>query len=250
MDLRLKNKNAIVTGASKGIGRVIAARLAEEGVNVAICARAQAPLRDAESALCAFGVTVFAQTCDVADAQALDLFLDNARAALGRIDILVNNVSALAFDDDETGWRGNFDVDVMTAVRATQKVVPWMADNGGSIINIASNSGLEAGSPAAYAAAKAALISYSKTSAIALAPRGIRVNVVAPGSTEFPGGIWDGIKHSNPALYETVRATMPSGRMGTPEEIADVVTFVASPRANWMVGACVVVDGGQHKANL
>lgn len=251
MDLRLKNKNAVVTGASKGIGRAIATRLAQEGANVAICARTQAPLRDVEDALRACGVTVFAQTCDVADRQALNVFLDHARVALGSIDILVNNVSALAFGDDEAGWRGNFDVDVMASVRATQKVVPWMAANGGgSIVHIASNSGLEAGSPAAYAAAKAALISYSKTSAIALASRGIRVNVVAPGSTEFPGGLWDGIKHQNAALYESVRAMMPSGRMGTPDEIADVVTFVASPRAAWMVGACVVVDGGQHKANL
>ena len=251
MDLRLKGKNAVVTGASKGIGRAIAARFAEEGANVAICARAEASLRDAENTLRALGVAVFAQACDIADAEALDRFLDNARAALGSIDILVNNASALAFSDDDAGWRANLDTDVMASVRATHKVVPWMtANSGGSIVHIASNSGLEAGSPAPYAAAKAALISYSKTSAIALAPQGVRVNVVAPGSTEFPGGLWEEIKHGNHALYEMVLGMFPRGRMGTPEEVADVVVFVASPRANWMTGACIVVDGGQHKANL
>ena len=250
MDLGLRRKSAVVTGASKGIGRAIALRLAEEGANIAICARGEAALGQTEQDLRGFGVKVFAKMCDVGDPEALDDFLDGARQALGRIDILVNNASALAFSDDEAGWHGNFNVDVMAAVRATHKVVPWMAEDGGAIVHISSNSGLDAGSPAPYAAAKAALISYSKTSAIALAPQRIRVNVVAPGSIEFPGGLWEGIKQTNRELYDMVRAMIPWGRMGTAEEVADVVTFLASPRANWITGACLTVDGGQHKANL
>lgn len=250
MDLRLGGKNAVVTGASKGIGRAIALRLAEEGANVAICARGEAALRLTEEAIRGMSVTAYARVCDVGDAGALDSFLEAAREALGGIDILINNASALAFSDDESGWRAGFEVDVMAAVRATHKIVPWMAGRDGVIVHISSNSGLEAGSPAPYAAAKAALISYSKTSAIDLAPQRIRVNVVASGSTEFPGGLWEGIKATNRELYDRVHAMFPWGRMGTAEEVADVVTFLASPRASWITGACLVVDGGQHKANV
>jgi len=140
---------------------------------------------------------------------------------------------------------------VMAAVRATWKVVPWMSDTGaGSIIHIASISGLEAGSPPSYAAAKAALISYSKTMAVSLAPKGIRVNVVAPGAIEFPGGVWDRTKKNNRGFYDRVFNMIPSGRMGTPEEVANVVVFLASEKASWVTGTCVVVDGGEHKGNL
>lgn len=261
MDLRLRNKNAVVTGASKGIGRAIALRLAEEGASVAICARGAAALRQTEEEIRDMGVTAFAQICDVGDSAALDSFLEAAREALGGIDILINNASALAFSDDESGWRAELDVDLMAAVRATHKVVPWMAGRDGVIVHMSSTSGLEAvdissmpgleaGALAPYSAAKAALISYSKTCAINLAPQRIRVNVVAPGSTEFPGGLWEGIKATNRELYDRVLAMFPSGRMGTAEEVADVVAFLVSPRASWINGACLLVDGGQHKANL
>jgi len=261
MDLRLAGKNAVVTGASKGIGRAIALRLAEEGVNVAICARGEAALRRTEEDIRNTGVKAFAQVCDVADARSLDGFLEAAHAALSGVDILINNPSAYAFSDDEAAWRAEFEVDVMAAVRATHKVVPWMAGRDGVIVHISSNSGLEAAdvsslpgfnaeTMAAYSAAKAALISYSKTCAINFAPRRIRVNVVAPGSTEFPGGLWAGIKAANREVYDRVLAMFPWGRMGTAEEAADVVTFLVSPRASWINGACILVDGGQHKANL
>lgn len=261
MDLRLAKKNAVVTGGSKGIGRAIAVRLAEEGANVAICARGEAALRQTEQEIRGIGVTAFAQVCDVGDAAALNSFLEAAHQALGGVDILVNSPSAYAFSDDEAAWRAQFEVDVMAAVRATHKVVPWMAGRDGVIIHISSNSGLEAAdvaslpgftaeTMAAYSAAKAALISYSKTCAINFAPKQIRVNVVAPGSTEFPDGLWAGIKAVNREVYDRVRAMFPSGRMGTAEEVADVVTFLVSPRASWVNGACILVDGGQHKANL
>jgi 3-oxoacyl-[acyl-carrier protein] reductase len=251
MDLGLQGKCAVVTGASKGIGRAIARRLAEEGANVAICARGEPALREAESELRSSGVNVYAAVCDVATHQALDRFLEAAHTSLGQIDVLVNNATAYGLSDDPSGWHASLAVDLMSAVRATWKVVPWMSEAGGGvIIHISSISGLEAGSAPAYAAAKAALISHSKTMALALAPKRIRVNTVAPGSIEFPGGAWERVKQTNRDFYESVLRNIPWARMGTPEEVADVVAFLASDRASWITGVCLAVDGGQHKANL
>ena len=251
MELGLRGKCAVLTGASKGIGRASALRLAEEGANVAICARGEPALREAEAELRSRGVKVHAAVCDVGNPEALDGFLEAARKSLGQVDILVNNASAFGFADDPAGWQSSLNVDLMAAVRATWKVVPWMTNaRSGSIVHITSISGLEAGSPPAYAAAKAALISHAKTLAVALAPEGIRVNAVAPGSIEFPGGAWDRVKQGNRAFYDQVFQTIPSGRMGKPEEVADVVAFLVSDRARWITGACLAVDGGQHKANL
>lgn len=251
MDLGLREKCAVVTGGSKGIGRAIALGLAREGANVAICARGLDALRDAERELIEHGGKVWASVCDVGDPAALDGFLESARQKLGRVDILVNNASGLVFADDEAGWRSNFNVDVMAAVRACWKVVPWMSAGGdGSILHIASGSGLEAGSPPAYAAAKAALISHSKTLAIALAAQKIRVNVLAPGSIEFAGGVWEAQRQNNPNFYAKVLGTIPWGRMGTAEEVANAALFLVSDRASWITGVCLGVDGGQRKANI
>ncbi len=253
MDLGLRGKCAVVTGGSKGIGRAIALGLAAEGANVAICARGKEALREAEQELAKEGVKAWAAECDVGDAAALDTFLESARRELGQVDILVNNVSALALfpGDDEAAWQSSLNVDLMAAVRATNTVVPWMTEcGGGCIVHISSVSGLEAGSPPAYAAAKAALISHSKTLAIALAEQKIRVNAVAPGSVEFPGGLWAQTRQAKPEFYESIRATIPWGRLGTPEEVANAVVFLVSERASWITGVCLGVDGGQHKANL
>jgi 3-oxoacyl-[acyl-carrier protein] reductase len=251
MDLGLKDKCAVVTGASKGIGRAIALRLAEEGAHVAVCARGEDALRDVEKTLRESGRRVFAAVCDVGSREALDHFLESAHQALGGVDVLVNNTSAFGLTDDETGWQASFDVDVMAAVRGTWKVVPWMSANGGgSVVHIASVAGLEGGWPAAYSAAKAALISHSKTLAVALAPQKIRVNVVAPGSIEFPGGNWDRVKAANRRFYDAVLGTIPWGRMGTAEEVGDAVAFLASGRASWITGVCLSVDGAQHRGDL
>ena len=248
MDLGLKDKNAIVTGGSKGIGRATALALASEGANVAICARGEEALEETSIAISEIGVSSYKQSCDIGDSEALGSFLNNARQALGTVDILINNPSGFGMTDDETGWKASVDVDLMGTVRATQQVIPWMEQNGGgSIVHISSISGLEPGSPAPYAAGKAALFNHAKTTAQNVAGKNIRVNCIAPGSIFFEGGVWDFVKQNDKTTYDSVVAGIPFGRMGSPEEVADVIVFIASPRSAWVSGATLVVDGVQHK---
>lgn len=248
MDLGLNGKNAVVTGASRGIGRAIALEFAREGAGVAICARGGPALMATAAELSALGVSVHSACCDVVDREALDAFLVASRARLGSVDMLVNNPSGFGVTDDEEGWQAGWSVDVMASVRASWRVVPWMESAGwGSIVHMSSIAALEAGHIPAYAAAKAALLAHAKNMAAILAPKGIRVNVVAPGSIEFPDGYWDTERLRDPHSYETMRSAMPFGRLGTPEEVAAAVVFLASPRASWITGATLVVDGAQHK---
>lgn len=251
MDLGLAGKNVIVTGGSRGIGRAIALGFADEGANVALCARGEDTLASTVKEVEHRGVKVHARACDVRDAASLAEFLDGAHEAFGEVHALVNNASGFGVSDDEDGWRTAFDVDVMASVRATWRVAPWIeAAGGGSVVHIASTSGLEAGSPPAYAAMKAALISHSKTLAEQLAPKGIRVNCVSPGSIEFPGGMWETIKNVARPNYDRILATIPFGRLGTDFEVANAVVFLSSDRASWIAGANLPVDGVQHKGNL
>ncbi len=251
MDLGLKGKGVIVTGASRGIGRATALEFACEGANLAICARGLDALEETRSTLEAKSVKVYAQVCDVSDAAALNHFLEDAKSNLGRIDVLINNAPGWGTSDDEVGWAAGFSVDVMASVRASWKVVPWMEEHGGgAIIHVSSIAGLEAGWSPPYAAAKAALISHAKTMANVLAPKGIRVNSVALGSIEFPGGRWEQAKESNPERYEAILRSIPFGRLGTAEEVAAAVVFLSSSRASWISGITLVVDGVQHKGNV
>lgn len=252
MDLGLKGKGVIVTGASRGIGRAIALEFAGEGANVAICARGGDALEAARAELEAKGVKVHAAACDVADENALKGFLDGAHSALGRVDILVNNPSGFGVTDDEAGWKASLDIDVMASVRASWQVTPWMEQQGGgAIVHITSISGLDVTLPMpAYCAAKAALISHGKAMAQNLAAKNIRVNCVAPGSIEFAGGFWEQIKEGDRAFYDNVLAGCPFGRLGRPEEVAAAVVFLASGRASWVSGITLSVDGVQHKGNL
>lgn len=247
MDLGLKGKNAIVTGGSKGIGRSTALGLAAEGVNVAICARGQRALDATAKEIEALGVKVYAASCDVTDPESLTEFLEDARNALGGVDILINNTSAFGLSDDEAGWKASVDIDLMATVRASWAVAPWMAEaGGGSIVHVSSTSALETGPPA-YSAVKAALISHAKTMAQKLGADNIRVNSVAPGAIHVDGGFWDVVKENNADAYDSMVAQIPFGRLGKPEEVADAIVFLASARANWISGATLVVDGVQHK---
>jgi 3-oxoacyl-[acyl-carrier protein] reductase len=254
VDLGLADRGVVVTGGSRGIGLAICEAFAEEGAAVATCARDGATLERAAERIAERGRSVHARPCDVSDADALDAFLDGARAALGRVDVLVNNASGFGLADDEEGWRRAIEVDLLASARASRRVAPWMEEaGGGAILHIASTlGGLEADAPAPipYATLKGALVSHSKMLAMALAPKKIRVNVIAPGSIEFPGGTWEQVRRANPAVYERVLASIPSGRLGRPEEVARAVVFLASQAASWITGAVLAVDGGQHRGNL
>ena len=248
MTFDFEGRRVVVAGGSRGIGRAIALGFAAAGAGVSICARGAEALERTRAELAAHGHAAHAAVCDLADGPAVARYVAEAAAALGGIDVLVNNASAFGMGDDEADWAAGFAVDVMAMVRASQAALPLLeaAAPGSSILHIASIAGLRpaARSPA-YGALKAAMLHYTTTQAAMLARRGVRVNCIAPGSIEFPGGLWDERRRRGEPLYERVRAGMPAGRLGTPEEVADVALFLASPQARWVTGQTIAVDGGQ-----
>ena len=252
MDLGLKDRVAIVTGGSRGIGRSIALGLAAEGSNVAICARGEEKLRETEAELEALGVKTYAMSLDVTDPAALDTFVESTASELGGIDILVNNAGGSRPGDDDEAWQGVMDVNLMAAVRASRAVIPHMRQRGGgAIVHITSIFGRESGGAATYNAAKSAMTSHAKSLALQLAKEGIRVNSVAPGSVRFPGSSWDRRVQADPeAMERFVNENIAAGRFGTPEEIANAVVFLCSPAASWITGASINVDGGQSRSNI
>lgn len=247
MDLGLKGKGVIVTGGSRGIGRAMADCFAREGADVSICARGVEGLERARQGLAAHGTRIHAALCDVSDADALADYVAQAHEALGAVQVLVNNPTGAGDSETDQGWQRNFDVDLMGVVRASRLVTPIMISaGGGCIINISSVSGeMPSTRSPGYAAIKAAVIQYTTSQAKSLAPHGIRVNCIAPGSTFFDGGFWDGIKADNPSLYEATVASVPFGRLGAADEIADAAVYLASDRARWITGQTLTVDGGQ-----
>jgi len=245
MDLGLKGLRAVVTGATKGIGRAIAETLAGEGVNVSICARHDADVQQALRSLQAKGIDAFGSALDVADAAALKRWVEASAARFGGLDIVIANVSALAIGQDEESWRKGFEIDMMGCVRLVDAAMPWLEKSkAGAVVAISSVSGREIDFAAGpYGTFKAALVHYIQGLAHQRAPQGIRANTVSPGNTYFPGGVWEQIEHGNPDLYQKALALNPTGRMGTPQEMANAVAFIASPAASFISGTNLVVDG-------
>ncbi|MDA1075799.1 MAG: SDR family oxidoreductase [Proteobacteria bacterium] len=248
MDLQLKGQKALITGGTKGIGRAIAETFADEGANVSICARNQAEVEAAVAALQAKGVTAFGQSVDIGDGDALKAWIEASAEALGGIDCVVSNVSG-GNAPGEAGWRANFEHDMLGTVRCVQAAMPYLenSDNG-SIVMISTTAALEKFiSAGPYNAMKAALLNYSGALSQDVAPKGIRVNAVSPGPIYVKGGSWGFIKEKMTPFYDATLAQIPLGRMGSAEEVAAQVVFLASPRAGFTTGTNVVIDGGITK---
>lgn len=246
MQLELTGRNAIIAGGSRGIGRAIALTFAQAGANVSICARGESALRATAVELQAFGHKVHAMNCDLGDGAAVANYVGTAAQALGGIDVLVNNASGFGSSDDEAGWAASINVDLLACVRAPRTALPYLEKSKGSIIHISSIAGLKASERTPpYGAVKAAVIQLTLTQAAQLAAKHIRVNCIAPGSIEFPGGTWERRKTTDPAVYQSVFRRCRFGRLGTPQEIANVALFLASSAASWVTGQTIAVDGGQ-----
>lgn len=248
MDLQLKGKVAVVTGATRGIGRAIAEGFADEGAHVAICARKADQVAETVAALEARGVKAWGAVVDIADGPALQAFVGKAAEALGGLDVLVSNASALAQGNAENDWRAMFDIDMLGAVRTWEAARPLLqaaaAKTGdAAFIIISSVSAVNSDNPSPYGAMKAALIHFAKGVARQNARHQVRCNVVSPGTVFFEGGVWGNVKANMPDFFNRMIATNPTGRMATPEEIASASVFLASPRSAFTTGINMIVDG-------
>jgi 3-oxoacyl-[acyl-carrier protein] reductase len=256
MDLQLTGKTAVVTGATRGIGRAIAELFAEEGANVAICARNAEQVTEAVAAFEKRGVKAYGEAVDIADGPALKAFVDHAAERLGGLDVLVSNASALVQGNGEDAWQAMFEIDMLGAVRTFEAARPHLekaaAAHGDSAFIITSSiSAAEADSPSSYGAMKAALIHFAKGVARENAPKKVRCNVVSPGTVFFEGGVWGNVKANMPGFFEQMIKRNPTGRMATPEEVAAATVFLASPRSAFTTGINMVVDGGiSRRANF
>ncbi len=247
MDLQLHGKRALVTGASRGIGRAIAETLAEEGCVLALCARGDDALQEVAAGLRDRGAQVYAQAVDVSEHDALVAFVDRSAQELGGLDVVVSNVSAGASKGADQ-WQKSLDGDLIPLVRLIESATPHLERaGGGSIVSIGTTNAFDTvrpSSPNAYSALKAAVVHHASAQAHVLARKGIRVNTVSPGPIEFPGGDWEKIREGRREVYDEVQAKIPVGRYGRADEVAAAVAYLASPRAGFTNGVNLVVDGG------
>lgn len=247
MDLDLHGKRAVVIGATRGIGRATADLLAEEGCQVAIGARDPAQVATALAKLRADGHRIAGAAVDAADHSGLAAFVTSMGEQLGGIDILVYApTAAMGAGNDEQSWRNGFNVDLLGAVTACEAAIPFLKQSSaGAIVLIGTASIVEAaGARRAYNSVKAALVPYAKFLARELAPA-VRANIVSPGMVYFEGGVWDAVRQLDPDRYRQAVARNPMGRMGTPQEIANAVAFLASSRASFISGAHLLCDGAR-----
>lgn len=248
MDLGLKGKKAIVTGGTRGIGRAIAETLASEGVDIAICARNQDQVDEAVAALCSKGIKATGGVADIADGEGLKKWIADMGEAMGGIDILVANASALANGNDEKSWRACFEIDVLGAVNAFEAALPFLTEaakksGDASATFISSISAAENDNANAYGAQKAAQIHLAKGLARQYAGDHVRVNTVSPGTVYFKGGVWNMIEDHMPDMFKQAMSRNPTGRMATPQDIANAAVFLASPASSFTTGSNIVVDG-------
>jgi 3-oxoacyl-[acyl-carrier protein] reductase len=245
MDLGLNGARVLVTGSTKGIGRAIADTFATEGANIGICSRNPAEVENTVVALKAKGIAAYGGAVDVSDGAALKAWVGEMAQRLGGIDVVVANVSALAIGQDDESWEKEFSTDMMGTVRLVNAAMPYLEkSDAGAIVTISSVSGREVDFAAGpYGTFKAAIIHYTQGLANQLAGKGIRANTVSPGNTYFEGGVWNMIRDNNPELYKSALALNPTGRMGTPQEMANAVVFLASRAASFITGTNLVVDG-------
>ena len=250
MDLKLKGRKAIVTGSTRGIGLRIARQLADEGMDLAICSRTPAAVEATVEELKQKGVNVIGDAVDVSDGEAYPAWIASAAERMGGLDVFVSNVSAGPTEPGEAGWKALFDSDILATVRGCEAALPFLRkSDAGSIVLIASISGVMAKALAApgihaYGSAKAAIIAYGAQISKDLAKENIRVNMVSPGAIYFEGGPWDFIKQKAPAVYEAAVKETSMGRLGTPEEVAATVAFLASPVSSFTTSQNLHVDGG------
>ncbi|HEU5267588.1 MAG TPA: SDR family oxidoreductase [Jatrophihabitans sp.] len=247
MDLQLKGRRALVTGASRGIGRAIAEHLAAEGCDLALCARGLDSLQAFADELRGAGRTVVTAAVDVSDEDAVTEFVGTAADGLSGLDIVISNVSASSLKGPDQ-WKISFQADLLAFVRLVEAAVPHLENSdAASIVAVGTTSAFDTLPPTApnsYAALKAAVLQHASGLGHSLAPKGIRVNTVSPGPIEFPGGAWDKLREARPEFYEGIRARIPVGRLGRPEEVARAVTFLASPASSFCTAVNLVVDGG------
>ncbi len=247
MELGLKGRKAIVTGASRGIGKAIATQLADEGVDLVLCARGEEALNKTAAELEESGVTVHAAPLNVSDEEAIAPFVERAADLLGGLDVVVSNASVGTQKGPEQ-WQTSFQADLLAFVRLAEAAVPFLErSDAPAIVSMGTTSAFDTlppTGPNSYGAAKAAVTHHAAALARTLAPKGIRVNTISPGPVEFPGGTWERIKDQRTEFYENVRSRIPLGRLGSPEDVARAVAFLASPAAAYCTGVNLVVDGG------
>jgi len=244
MDLQLAGKKALVTGSTKGLGRAIAETFLDEGMAVAICARTAEDVEQAVKELSSRG-TVVGAAVNAADPASLRSFVASSIEQLGGLDVYVHNTSGKPGKTIEA-WQNNVDIDLMALINGVEEAKAALCDGGGSLIGIGTSATSEhfASGSNSYSALKAATVQWTLGQAQVLGAQGVRCNVVSPGPIFVEGGDWDRVKSGKPEFYEASAKAHPQGHLGVPQDVADAVTFLASPRARHINGVNLTVDGG------